>query len=185
MVTDPDYLLIDRVLSGETAVYSDLIDRYKRYVFAITWKILLVRGEAEEATQDTFIKAFQALKGFNRDSKFSTWLYRIAFNTSISYKRKQRRQFVSIESAIIGYDQEGENNLEKSDKKKFLYQALEKLSEGDRTALTLFYLDELSLEEIAEVTGMQANTAKVRIHRARLKIADELKNILNEEALTL
>jgi RNA polymerase sigma factor (sigma-70 family) len=185
MVTDPDYLLIDKVLSGETAVYSDLIDRYKRYVFAISWKILLVRAEAEEATQDTFIKAFQALKGFNRDSKFSTWLYRIAFNTSISYKRRQRKQFVSIENTVIGYDQDAENNLEKSDKKKFLYQALEKLNEADRTALTLFYLDELSLEEIAEVTGMQANTAKVRIHRARLKIADELKNILNKEALTL
>ena len=60
-----------------------------------------------------------------------------------------------------------------------------KLNEADRTALTLFYLQEFSLEEIAEITGMQANTAKVRIHRARLRLADELKNILNKEALTL
>ena len=75
--------------------------------------------------------------------------------------------------------------LEKTDRKKFLNLAMAKLNEADRTALTLFYLEEFSLEEIAEITGMQANTAKVRIHRARLRLADELKNILNKEALTL
>ena len=75
--------------------------------------------------------------------------------------------------------------LEKTDRKKFLNLAMAKLNEADRTAITLFYLEEFSLEEIAEITGMQANTAKVRIHRARLRLADELKNILNKEALTL
>jgi RNA polymerase sigma-70 factor (ECF subfamily) len=75
--------------------------------------------------------------------------------------------------------------LEKTDRKKYLNLAMEKLNEADRTALTLFYLQEFSLEEIAEITGMQANTAKVRIHRARQRLADELKNILNQEALTL
>jgi RNA polymerase sigma factor (sigma-70 family) len=75
--------------------------------------------------------------------------------------------------------------LERNDKKKFLNQAMAKLNEADRTALTLFYLQEFSLEEIAEITGMQANTAKVRIHRARQRLADELTIILNKEALTL
>ena len=75
--------------------------------------------------------------------------------------------------------------LEKTDRKKFLNLAMAKLNEADRTALSLFYLQEFSLEEIAEITGMPANTAKVRIHRARLRLADELKNILNKEALTL
>jgi RNA polymerase sigma factor (sigma-70 family) len=185
MVQDPENLLIDRILAGESNLYAELVDRYKSYVYTISMKILQHRPEAEESAQDSFIKAFHGLKSFNRQSKFSTWLYRIAFNTAISYKRKHRYQFQSIEHTIIEYGQEADGMLEKTDKKKYLHQALQKLNEADRTALTLFYLEEFSLEEIAEITNQQANTVKVKIHRARLKIAEELKNILNQEALTL
>ena len=86
---------------------------------------------------------------------------------------------------MIEYNQEAEGMLEKTDKRKFLSMAMAKLNDADRTALSLFYLDEFSLEEIAEITSMQANTIKVRIHRARQRLADELKIILRQEALTL
>lgn len=185
MTGNPEFLLIDRILAGETELYEELVNRYKRYVFTIALKILSVRPEAEEAAQDSFIRAFHGLKSFNRQSKFSTWLYRIAFNTAVSYKRKNRQHFQDIGDHIIQHDHEGEGSLERSDKVKFLHQALSKLNEADRTAITLFYLKEFSLEEIAEITGAQANTVKVRIHRARIKIAGELRNILSEEALTL
>jgi RNA polymerase sigma-70 factor (ECF subfamily) len=185
MTNDPDHVIINQLLAGDREVYAVLVNKYKRYAFTIAQKILQNRPEAEEAAQDAFIKAYQHLAGFNRESKFSTWLYRIVFNTAISYRRKNRHQFQSIENTVIEYDQDADGMLEKIDKKKYLNQALLKLSEADRAALTLFYLDEFSLEEIAEITGMQANTAKVRIHRARQRLADELKNILNKEALTL
>ncbi len=185
MTNDPDHILIDQLLAGDREVYAVLVNKYKSYAFTIAQKILQNRPEAEEAAQDAFIKAFHHLASFNRESKFSTWLYRIVFNTAISYRRKNRQQFQSIETTIIEYDQDADGMLEKIDKKKYLNQAMLKLSEADRGALTLFYLEEFSLEEIAEITGMQANTAKVRIHRARLRLADELKNILNHEALTL
>jgi RNA polymerase sigma factor (sigma-70 family) len=185
MINDPDFILIERILSGETALYGGIVDRYQRYVYTIAARILADRNEAEEAAQDAFIKAFQALKAFHRESKFSTWLYRIAFNTAVSYSRKHRKGQVSIEKVVVAIDHEGENEMERADKKRFLDEALARLNEADRTALTLFYLRELSLEEIAEVTGMPANTAKVRIHRARQKMAEELKTILNREALTL
>ncbi|MFZ6014310.1 MAG: RNA polymerase sigma factor [Bacteroidota bacterium] len=185
MTNDPELLLIDRIIAGERNLYADLVDRYKSYTYTIAYKILQNRPEAEEAAQDAFIKAFHHLTGFNRQSKFSTWLYRIAFNTAISYKRKNRGTFQSIENTVVEYSQEAEGMLEKTDKKKYLHQALAKLNEADRTALTLFYLQEFSLEEIAEITHMPANTIKVRIHRARQRMADELKNILNQEALTL
>jgi len=185
MTNDPDHILIDQLLAGDREVYAVLVNKYKSYVFTIAQKILQNKPEAEEAAQDAFIKAFHHLASFNRESKFSTWLYRIVFNTAISYRRKNRQQFQSIETTIIEYDQDADGMLEKIDKKKYLNQAMMKLSEADRGALTLFYLEEFSLEEIAEITGMQANTAKVRIHRARLRLADELKNILNQEALTL
>ncbi len=185
MTNDPDQVIIEQLLAGDRAVYSVLVNKYKSYAFTIAQKILQNKPEAEEAAQDAFIKAYHHLAGFNREAKFSTWLYRIVFNTAISYRRKNRYQFQSIENTVIKYDQDADGNLEKVDKKKYLNQAMLKLSEADRTALTLFYLDEFSLEEIAEITGMQANTAKVRIHRARQRLADELKTILSEEALTL
>ncbi|HEY0653979.1 MAG TPA: sigma-70 family RNA polymerase sigma factor [Chryseosolibacter sp.] len=185
MTNDGDLQIIDRILAGEQSLYAGLVDRYKSYVYTIAYKILLNRPEAEEAAQDAFIKAFQNLTTFHRDAKFSTWLYRIAFNTAISYKRKHRHQFQSIETAVIGHSGEGEGSLEKHDKKKFLAMAMEKLGEADRTALSLFYLQEFSLEEIADIMSMQANTIKVRIHRARQRVADELKVILQKEALTL
>lgn len=185
MTNDPDHHIIDKVLAGEQSLYAELVNKYKSYAFTIANKILQNRPEAEEAAQDGFIKAYHHLAGFNRESKFSTWLYRIVFNTAISYKRKSRQQFQSLESTVIEYSQDADGMLEKTDKKKYLNQALLQLNEADRTALNLFYLEEFSLEEIAQITGMNANTAKVRIHRARLRLADELKNILNQEALTL
>lgn len=185
MTKDPDHVIIDQLLAGDQAVFAVLVNKYKSYAYTIAQKILQNKPEAEEAAQDAFIKAYHHLAGFNRESKFSTWLYRIVFNTAISYRRKNRQQFQSIETAVIEYDQHADGVLEKSDKKKYLNQAMSKLSDADRTALTLFYLDEFSLEEIAEITGMQANTAKVRIHRARQRLADELTTILSQEALTL
>ncbi|HZB14388.1 MAG TPA: sigma-70 family RNA polymerase sigma factor [Chryseolinea sp.] len=185
MTNDPEHSRIERILAGEQHLYAEMVDKYKSYAYTIAKKILQNRPDAEEATQDAFIKAYQHLKGFNQQSKFSTWLYRIVFNTAISYKRKNRQQFQSIENTLVEYRAEGEGMLEKTDRTKFLNLAMAKLNEADRTALTLFYLQEFSLEEIAEITGMQANTAKVRIHRARLRLAEELKNILNQEALTL
>ena len=176
--------LIDRILAGEQQLYAELVNRYKSYAFTIALKILENRPEAEEAAQDAFIKAYHHLKSFNREAKFSTWLYRIAFNTAISYKRKRKASFQSIENVTLEYEQ-GEDSLERGDKKKFISQAMSKLNEADHLAISLFYLQEFSLEEIAEITGSQANTIKVRIHRARLRLADELKIVLKKEALTL
>lgn len=178
--------LIDRILGGEQQLYAELVNRYKSYAFTIALKILENKPEAEEAAQDAFIKAFHHLGSFNRESKFSTWLYRIAFNTAVSYKRKRKGTYQSIENVIVEYGHEGgEGMLERSDKKKFISQAMSKLNEADHLAITLFYLQEFSLEEIADITGMQSNTVKVRVHRARQRLADELKLILQKEALTL
>ncbi|MFZ2905649.1 MAG: sigma-70 family RNA polymerase sigma factor [Cyclobacteriaceae bacterium] len=177
-------VLIDRILAGDQQLYAELVNRYKSYTYTIALKILENRPEAEEVAQDAFIKAFNSLKGFNRESKFSTWLYRIAFNTAISYKRKRKASYQSIENTIVEYDP-GEDALERSDKKKYITQAMDKLNEADRLALNLFYLQEFSLEEIADITGMQTNTVKVRVHRARQRLADELKLLLQKEALTL
>lgn len=185
VMTDPEFVLLDRILAGNRHLYAELVNRYKSYAYTIAVKILENRADAEEAAQDSFVKAFQHLKNFKRDSKFSTWLYRIVFNTAVSYKRKRKGIFQSIENTIIEHKQEADGILERSDKRKYIHQAMQKLNEADKLALTLFYLEEFSLDEIAEITSMQANTVKVRIHRARLRLADELTVLLKTEALTL
>ena len=180
-----DCYLIDRILAGEKHLYAELVNHYKRYAFTIASKILIQREDAEEATQDAFVKAFQHLSDFSRQSKFSTWLYRIVFNTAISYKRKEKKNLQSIDDATISYTNTAHSGVEYDDKKKFVTQALEKLQENDRIAITLYYLKEFSMEEIASITGLQPNNVKIRIHRARLRLAEELKIILNHEALSL
>lgn len=185
MTYDTDLPTIERILAGEQALYAELVNRYKSYVYSIAFKIVKNRVEAEEVAQDAFVKAYHHLRSFQRESRFSTWLYRIVFNTAISYQRRSRPDFQSVETTVIGQRQEGEDRLERSDKQKYLEAAMSRLNDADRTALTLFYWKELSLEEISEITGMQTNTAKVRIHRARQRLADELKNMLKSEALSL
>jgi RNA polymerase sigma-70 factor (ECF subfamily) len=176
--------VIDRVLAGEEAAYARLVDEYKRYAFTVALKVVGTRGEAEEAAQDAFIKAFNNLRNFNRQARFSTWLYRITFNTAISYKRKQRSDVVGIEAGE-GLDSGEVSEVEASDRKAFLMKAVARLNDADRLAIQLYYLKEFTLEEIAETTGINMNTLKVRVHRARQRLADELKRSLKSEALTL
>lgn len=185
ITTQEEYSLIDRIIAGEEALYAILVDKYKSYAFTIALKVVENRAEAEEVAQDGFFKAFHYLKKFNREAKFSTWLYRIVFNTAISYRRKNKQQFQSIEKSIIEYSERADQGMEKEDKRVFIGQAMQKLSEADRIAVQLYYIKEYSLEETAEMLNQNINTLKVRVHRARQRLADELKRILQEEALTL
>lgn len=185
ITSEEEYLLIDRILAGDRNLYATLVDKYKSYAYTLAMKVLENRPDAEEAAQDAFIKAFHYLKGFNKQAKFSTWLYRIVFNTAISYKRKRKPAFQSIENSIVEYSERADQKTEQDDKQVFLMKAMDKLNEADRLAIQLFYIKEFSMEEVADMMGQNINTIKVRIHRARLRLADELKGILKQEALTL
>jgi RNA polymerase sigma factor (sigma-70 family) len=185
MTNEEEFQYIDRVLAGDQQAYAILVDNHKYYAFSIAMKVLQNKSEAEEVAQDAFVKAYHHLSKFNREAKFSTWLYRIVFNAAISAKRKNKVIFQSIENTIVEYNPGSDGTLESTDKKKYVNQAMAKLNENDRVALSLFYLEEFSLDEIAAITNSQANTIKVRIHRARQRMADELTLILKQEALTL
>src|SRR5690606_41959717 len=110
-----DLQLIDRVLAGEQNVYAQLVERYKGYAFAIALKVLGVRPEAEEAAQDAFVKAYHNLAKFNREAKFSTWLYRIVFNTAISLRRTRKVTFQDIPETVAAHGHDTAKTLEKSD----------------------------------------------------------------------
>jgi RNA polymerase sigma-70 factor (ECF subfamily) len=139
------------------------------------------REDAEEVAQDTFVKAYHGLVNFSGSSKFSTWLYKIAYNKSLDYLRRNRRQpemtsdFPEDRRLQI-HKPEIVEKMDIDDRKNTLDRALKNLAEDDSLIITLYYLEEMTLDEIATVVGMSPNTAKVRLHRARKKLAVLLTN---------
>ena len=174
---------IGRVLNGDVAAYASLVAKHKNLVFSIVLKIVNNREDAEEISQDVFLKAYQSLNTFERKSKFSTWLYRIAYNAAISKTRKKRIEMVAIEEIVItnySTDQIGRNmnELEENDRQLILEKALLRLPEEDNLLITLFYKNENSIEDISDITGLSVSNVKVRLHRIRKKLYEEMNGLM-------
>ena len=182
-----DQEVIEKILKGDSVSFRHLVDKYQNFVFTLILRILNNEAEAEEAAQDTFIKCYQAMKNFSGKSKFSTWLYRIAFNTSISYKRKHRIEVSGLDDHTykISSGISSTQIMERKEQKHFIKSAMSRLTPADASVITLFYNKDLTLDEISEVTGLKTNAIKVRLFRARKKLAVELKSILTFETESL
>jgi RNA polymerase sigma factor (sigma-70 family) len=170
---------IDRVLNGDVAAYAMLVAKHKNLVFSIALKILNNREDAEEIAQDCFLKVFQALKTFEKKSKFSTWLYRIVYNAAISKTRKKKLEVVPMDNYVIDNYTEDEvaagiGEIDPEQQKKMIERAMERLTDDDNLLITLFYKGENSIEEISNITGLSMSNVKVRLHRIRKKLHDEL-----------
>ncbi|MBT8303345.1 MAG: RNA polymerase sigma factor [Bacteroidia bacterium] len=187
-MTTNDQQLINAILAGDSQSFSTLVDRYKDLVFTLALRMVKHREEAEEVSQDTFIKAFRSLNKFKGDSKFSTWIYRIAYNTCLDRLKKHKR-----EQNIIAIDEYTEHQvktldnaldaLEKAERKQAIQNCLALLPSDDSALLTLFYFEELSLEEIAKIVGLTANNVKVKLYRSRKKLTSILKERLEPEII--
>ena len=178
-----DQVIINNVLAGDTSQYDELVLRHKDYAYSLAFKIVHNAMDAEEVAHDAFVKAYVSLKKFNQKAKFSTWLYRIVFNTAVSHTRKNSIQVDDISE--INYQPESGFNSSESlfsqDRAKFIGEAMEKLIPLDATLITLFYMKQLNLEEIGESVGLKASAVKVKLFRARKRLARELKNVLQHE----
>ncbi|NNK27846.1 MAG: RNA polymerase sigma factor [Flavobacteriaceae bacterium] len=187
-MTTNDQQLINAILAGDSQSFSTLVDRYKDLVFTLALRMVKHREEAEEVSQDTFIKVFRSLNKFKGDSKFSTWIYRIAYNTCLDRLKKHKR-----EQNIIAIDEYTEHQvktldnaldaLEKAERKQAIQNCLALLPSDDSALLTLFYFEELSLEEIAKIVGLTANNVKVKLYRSRKKLTSILKERLEPEII--
>ena len=181
-----DQIYIDKVLTGNAQAFTYLLDKYKDFVFTIAVNIVKNREDAEDIAQESFVKAFNNLKNFKGDSKFSTWLYTITFRTAISATRKNNLLTSEIETHVINnYEDDGLINqidmLANKDQAFYIKKALKDLPEIDALVLTLYYLNENSTEEIEEITGMTKSNIKVRLHRARKKLAMSIEKLLSNE----
>jgi len=184
-----DINILNRIRTGDKAAFKELINRHKDYAFTVAYRILNNREDAEEVAQDAFMQVFRALYSFNADSKFTTWFYRIVFNAALMQKRKNKVMLIDIETSSeafqVSHSSDSAVDLQKNERKNAIQKALQNLSADDTTMITLFYLKELSLEEIAEITKISAKTAKVKIHRARKRLSEEMKKLLKDEVKSL
>jgi len=190
MANRDDNYYIGQVILGETAAFAPLVNRYKDLVFTIAMNITRNREDAEEVAQDVFLKAFQKLAGFRKESTFPTWLYRIAYNEAITNVRKNRIKMLDLEEEILEIIPEEEveediAGLDEQEQKQVIAKILDKLPAIDRVLVTLFYLNNQPITEISEVTGLGESNVKVRLHRVRKRIYLELQEILKMRSLRI
>jgi RNA polymerase sigma-70 factor (ECF subfamily) len=147
--------------------------RYGQPVFSLIVKMTGNREDAEELTQDVFLKAFRSLSTFRGSSSFSTWLYRIAYNTAISALRKQKMEWLPFEEIADMAEKEAEDEvseLDGDDQLDLLQKAMEQLPPDDRALLTLFYTQEKTVDEISVITRLSRPNVKTKLHRIRKKL---------------
>lgn len=186
-----DTELIELTLAGDQSAYADLIKRHQRFVFTLAMRFAKRREDAEEIAQDCFVKVYRSLESFQRKSKFTTWLYSIVYTTAMTTLRKKQiatdsindeHTFIKLENKPGDYN---ENNIENKSRSYYLNQAINQLLPDDAMIITLFYKGEQSLEEIAKAMGIEANTVKVKLFRARQRLKDKLERNLKHEAKEL
>lgn len=186
-----DNELISKVLGGDQQAYASLVNRYQNYVFTLALRFTKNREDAEEVSQDIFIKAYRALADFRGASKFSTWLYTIVNTTCITFLRKKRLDIHSLDNerifdTVASYDSGMHaNQVEQKSRLSMVNNAIRMLSSDDAEVITLFYKGEQSLEEIAQILGIEANTAKVRLHRARTRLKEKMETYFAQEVKDL
>jgi RNA polymerase sigma-70 factor (ECF subfamily) len=183
-ISDQHY--IDKILQGETNAFTALVDRYKDMIFSLSLKMLKNREEAEEVAQDTFIKIFNSLSKFKGDSKFSTWIYKIAYNTCLDRLKKNKKEDLNISidefsAHLIKTMDNALSVLEDKERKQTIQNCLNLLPGDENFLLTLFYFEEQSLEEIGKIMSINANNVKVKLFRSRQKLAVILKKQLEPE----
>ena len=173
MEKDESYI-ITRILAGKTEEYAYFLDTYGQPVFSLIVRMVNSEEDAEELTQDTFMKAFEHLSSFNGKSSFSTWIYRIAYNTALSFLRKK-----NVEQTVIDDNQwnrisdtqiDDALNNESEEQIEKLQQALTKLTAEERALVTLFYEEEHSIQELAQILNLNEGNIKVKLHRLRKKL---------------
>ncbi len=166
---------IKRILDGETELFSVFLDRYGRPLYSLIVQIVGNSEDAEELVQDTFLKTFRGLSGYKGDCRFSTWLYRIAYNVALSFTRKRKQDFLYIEENTINNvpDEAADSVFGWNDNEgriADLIQAIDRLVPEEKALITLYYYEEKTLEEASEILGLSISNTKVRLHRTRKKL---------------
>lgn len=183
--------IISAVLQGNKQAYAELVKRYQNFVFTICLRYTSNREDAEEIAQDIFVKAYRYLADFRGDAKFSTWLYTIVNTSCITFLRKKKlavhslddKRVFSVADNIDGGMRA--NQVEQKSRVAIVNNAIGLLSADDAKVITLFYKGEQTLEEIGTILGMEPNTVKVKLHRARVRLKEKMEKHFTQEVRDL
>ena len=186
-IATTDTEIISRVLHGENNLYAGLVERYRNFVFTIAMRYTPNREDAEEIAQDVFVKAYRNLADFRGESKFSTWLYTITNTTCLSFLRKKKLAVHSLDQEHVFEAADSQNSdfkanqVETKSKLQMVNAAIQMLSADDAKIITFFYKGEQTLEEIGRIMGLDPNTVKVKLHRARQRLRSKMEENFAEE----
>jgi len=191
-----DAVLVRQCQKGDLTAFEPLVVKYQDRIFNLCWRLCGDRQAAEDLTQEAFLKAFEGLGQFRGRSGFFTWLYRIAANLALSYRRNERRQ-INIGSSgsledlagqaaklrkVVALEQErSDTALEREETRRLVWEAIQSLEDGYREVLVLRDMEAFDYAQIAQVLQLPVGTVKSRLHRARMALRDKLLGVLIEE----
>jgi RNA polymerase sigma factor (sigma-70 family) len=182
-----DAELVQQILAGNENAFRYLVANHQRLVLHIVGRVVKKQEDVEDICQDVFLKVFRKIKKFRGESRLSTWIATIAYNTSVSHIRSRDRKQEELVDEEARLDLGKTDNwhvqrtVEKEEAKKILLQLIEKLPVQYRTVLTLFHLEEFSYKEVEEITGMPEGTIKSYLSRARKLLKDKLEQVIELE----
>jgi RNA polymerase sigma-70 factor, ECF subfamily len=181
-----DAQLIDETLAGNRTAFGELVRRYQSRLFNTLLHVVGSREEAEDVSQEAFVQAFVKLDSFKGRSAFYTWIYRIAFNVSISRRRRKRAEIsMDLQRERTGEEPEDtgdspDEQLLRAEQVRQVRAAINELNEEHRAVLVLREMEGCDYETIAEILEMPLGTVRSRLHRARLQLREQLKEMLQE-----
>lgn len=178
-----DKLYIEKVLAGDSSAFSYFVRTYKDMAFSIALSLTKDQYLAEEVAHEAFIQCYRSLHSFRMQSKFSTWFYRIVVNTAYRALNKKSIKLVEFDLPLhdLDYEDNALNKLIIEERKQLINEVLATMPSNESLALRLFYLEELSLQELCDITAWTITNAKVILHRARKRIYGEINRVLKEK----
>ena len=177
-----DQIHIAKILKGDSSAYRFLVEKNKKIVYSIALRILNNAEDAEDATQESFIKAYNQLHTFEGKSKFSTWLCTITYRICVSRLKKKSFASDAIDDEMVENYSDNMNNpykeLTEKERQIIVKKSIQKLPETDALLITLYYFNENSISEMEEITGLTTSNIKIKLFRARKILEHELKFLI-------
>jgi RNA polymerase sigma-70 factor (ECF subfamily) len=186
-VAENDRRIIDNTLAGHSDAFGEMVEKYQNRLYNSVARLCGTSEDARDVVQDAFVQAFLKLNTFRGTSNFYTWLYRIAFNTAMSHRRRNRptssldevHQYSGAEPVDQGA--RPDQSLEQQDRATQIHKALDALSKEHRTILILREVEDLSYEMIAEILALPVGTIRSRLHRARMRMKEETEQVMQQD----
>lgn len=178
--------LIRKVLKGDTSAFAHFVDTYQDMAVTIAYRICENRQDAEDIVQNAFVKAYHNLHTFRLDSKFSTWFYRIVYNTALTHISATGFNTEFVDYKHIDDDNHSEDwsplaQIEEQERKEVINRTLGMLPKDEALILTLFYLEENSVKDVSQIMALSESNVKVKLHRARKRFAETLGRVMQKE----